>query len=253
MKQRIITALSLIAVIVPPIFLGGIYLDILLAFFGLAVIYEFMKVAGYKKYLPLSLLLVTYVFFNIFISYDWFIETSSLLIMILYLINVINNDFNVEKIAYIFMFSFFTIAVLKAFIDIYSVSLLIIVYLLLITYLTDTFAYFGGMLFGKHKLNERISPKKTIEGSIVGYFGGAGSGLIFGLYFLDLPYVLIIAGCLLIPIFSQLGDLAMSSVKRYFDCKDFSNIFPGHGGVLDRIDSLTFSLLVFNILMRMMM
>ena len=253
MKQRILTALALIAAIAPPIFLGGIYLDILLVFFGLAVIYEFMKVAGYKKYLPLSFLLVAYVFFNIFISYEWFVETSFLLIMILYLINVVNKDFNVEKISYIFMFSFFTVTVLKAFIDIYSISLLNIIYLLLITYLTDTFAYFGGMLFGKHKLNERISPKKTIEGSIVGYIGGLVSGLLFGFYFLSLPFKLILATSLIVPIFSQLGDLAMSSVKRYFNCKDFSNIFPGHGGVLDRIDSLTFSLLVFNILMRMML
>jgi len=150
------------------------------------------------------------------------------------------------------MFAVFILLALRAFNDLYAINVLVIVYLLLITYLTDSFAYFGGMLFGKHKLNPRISPKKTIEGSIIGYLGGVLTGLLFGLIFLRLPKALIIISSLLIPIFSQIGDLAMSSVKRHFACKDFSNIFPGHGGVLDRIDSLTFSLLIFNILVRMM-
>jgi len=252
MKQRIITGAILIAAIVPPIYLGGIYLEILLGVFVVAVVYEFIKVTNDQNIWSIFGLMVLYILFNLFITDQWFIETTGFLIILLYTVNVFSVNFDVMKISYLFMFAVFILLALRAFNDLYAINVLVIVYLLLITYLTDSFAYFGGMLFGKHKLNPRISPKKTIEGSIIGYLGGVLTGLLFGLIFLSLPKALIIISSLLIPIFSQIGDLAMSSVKRHFACKDFSNIFPGHGGVLDRIDSLTFSLLIFNILVRMM-
>ena len=251
MKQRIITGALLIAAIVPPIYFGGVYLQILLGVFVIAVVYEFIKVTNDQEIWSIFGLLVAYIFFNLFINDQWFIETTSLLIILLFTINVFNVNYDVMKISYLFMFAVFILLALRSFNDLYAINVLVIVYLLLITYLTDTFAYFGGMLFGKHKLNERISPKKTIEGAICGYLGGVLIGLIFGLIFLSLPKTLIIVSSLIIPIFSQIGDLAMSSVKRHFDCKDFSNILPGHGGVLDRIDSLTFSLLILNILVRL--
>ncbi|MEA5026293.1 MAG: phosphatidate cytidylyltransferase [Erysipelotrichaceae bacterium] len=250
MKQRIITGLVLIVGIIPPLIIGGIYLKFLIAVTALAIVYEFIKVMNDAKMWPLMAILAIYIYFNLFVSTAWLSESSALLIMVLYTINVLDEHFNVMKIAYLFMFAVYTVLALEAFMNIYSMGVYNIVFLLLITYLTDTFAYFGGMLFGKHKLNERISPKKTLEGSICGYLGGMAIGLTFGLTFLTLSHSLIIISSLLIPILSQIGDLAMSSVKRYFSCKDFSNLFPGHGGVLDRIDSLTFTLLVFNILVR---
>ncbi|MDD3923623.1 MAG: phosphatidate cytidylyltransferase [Erysipelotrichaceae bacterium] len=250
MKQRIITAIGIILAVVPPILLGGIYLQALLALFALVVIYEFLKVSILKNLYLVMMIIVTYIFLNLFVTTSYFSQTSIVLLLILFLINVISDDFNIEKIGYIFMLSFFTLMVLRAFLDIYHISKLIIVYLLIVTYITDSFAYFGGMLFGKHKLNQRISPKKTIEGSIIGYLFGLASGLLFGLNYLKLSTTLVVLASLIIPIFSQLGDLAMSSIKRHYGCKDFSNIFPGHGGVLDRIDSLTFSLLVFSVLIK---
>ena len=98
------------------------------------------------------------------------------------------------------------------------------------------------MAFGKHKLNERISPKKTIEGSFCGWLTGAIITTAFGLLVIkDVNKAFIIACGLLLPIVGQMGDLAFSAIKRYFKIKDFGTIFPGHGGVLDRIDSLLFS------------
>ena len=119
--------------------------------------------------------------------------------------------------------------------------------ILLATYLTDTGAYFAGRFFGRHKLNERISPKKTIEGAIGGYLFGAIGSFLFG-YFMVLDlfplwYISLIS-CTM-PLAGQLGDLSFSAVKRHFNVKDFGTIFPGHGGVLDRIDSLIFNLLIF--------
>ncbi len=111
--------------------------------------------------------------------------------------------------------------------------------------MTDTFAYFGGTLFGKHKLVPEISPKKTVEGALIGgVFGLLGvllTGILFQQYFeLSLPvYMYAILGALLCTL-SQVGDLTASIVKRQFGVKDYSSIMGAHGGVMDRLDSVIF-------------
>ena len=98
------------------------------------------------------------------------------------------------------------------------------------------------MLFGKHKLNERISPKKTIEGSVGGFIISTIVCLSFSFIFIKgFPIGLSIVASITLPIMGQIGDLAFSAIKRHFAIKDFGNIFPGHGGILDRIDSLIFN------------
>lgn len=112
--------------------------------------------------------------------------------------------------------------------------------MLLLNFMVDTFAYFSGRAFGKHKLWEAVSPKKTVEGAIGGV---VASVLITGLYWHHfvkpvawplLIFFLVLACC------AQLGDLIQSKLKRQFDIKDSSSLIPGHGGVYDRIDSLLF-------------
>ena len=113
-------------------------------------------------------------------------------------------------------------------------------YVIIIAYITDACAYFIGTKFGKHKLNERISPKKTIEGFIGGWLGGCILSLIWALcfqFFKVNPWVFII-GSIVLPIVSQIGDLIFSMIKRFYGIKDFSKLIPGHGGLLDRLDSL---------------
>ena len=108
---------------------------------------------------------------------------------------------------------------------------------------TDTFAYFTGVFFGKHKLCPEISPKKTIEGSIGGTVGCIVLLLLYGLlldkvFEMDINYVkLTILGVIASPV-SQIGDLTASIIKRKFGVKDYGNLFPGHGGILDRLDSV---------------
>jgi phosphatidate cytidylyltransferase len=103
----------------------------------------------------------------------------------------------------------------------------------------DTFAYFTGKLFGKHKLTEKISPKKTIEGSIGGSLGVLLISWSF-VYFFNLNYLYILV-CFIASIFSQFGDLAASAIKRNTSLKDYGIILPGHGGFLDRFDSVLFA------------
>ncbi|MBE2184110.1 MAG: phosphatidate cytidylyltransferase [Anaerolineae bacterium] len=113
--------------------------------------------------------------------------------------------------------------------------------ILALTWGSDIFAYIGGRLFGRHPLAPTISPKKTVEGAIVGYFGGAVPSLLLLQAASQLnPATLLIS--LFGPIIAILGDLLESWIKRKFGVKDSHvhglNIFPGHGGVLDRVDAL---------------
>ena len=114
------------------------------------------------------------------------------------------------------------------------------------TWGTDTAAYFAGRFFGKHKLAPRISPKKTIEGAIGGVALGVVGTVLVGSWLLGLQWYFTVPLGFGVAIVSILGDLFESWVKRRFDTKDLGKIIPGHGGLLDRIDSfLAVSVLVF--------
>lgn len=109
---------------------------------------------------------------------------------------------------------------------------------------TDTFAYLIGKKIGKHKLS-KISPKKSIEGAIAGTIGATVIAILYtvamnNIYSLGYSYLFVVIATIILSIIGQLGDFAASSIKRYVDVKDYSNLIPGHGGMLDRIDSLMF-------------
>jgi phosphatidate cytidylyltransferase len=113
------------------------------------------------------------------------------------------------------------------------------------TFMTDTFAFFVGSKFGRRKLCPAISPKKTVEGSIGGLLGSIFTVLLVGIvlnrvYNSNVNIMHFAAIGLLGGVFSQLGDLSASVIKRYCGIKDYGSIMPGHGGILDRIDSLLF-------------
>ncbi|MBR5479842.1 MAG: phosphatidate cytidylyltransferase [Clostridia bacterium] len=124
------------------------------------------------------------------------------------------------------------------------------IYLIIVPFMaawiTDTGAYFTGYFLGKHKLAPTISPKKTVEGAIGGVIVCVLSFIIYGFimekcFLLDANYlVLAIAGLVLSPI-AQIGDLSLSIIKREYNIKDYGVIFPGHGGILDRFDSVLFT------------
>ncbi|MEO8514742.1 MAG: phosphatidate cytidylyltransferase [Ignavibacteria bacterium] len=113
---------------------------------------------------------------------------------------------------------------------------------LVMVWVSDTFAFFGGKLFGKHKLAERISPKKTWEGSIFGFLFTIVAGIVIWKFFYPqfsmMHWVLV---AVIVGIFAQLGDLFESNLKRSVKVKDSSNLIPGHGGALDRFDSILFA------------
>jgi phosphatidate cytidylyltransferase len=113
----------------------------------------------------------------------------------------------------------------------------------------DTAAYYGGRLMGRHKLAPMLSPKKTVEGAIAGAVASAGVGTALGSVWLGRPFLALLAMCLAAGLAGQIGDLAESAMKRSAGIKDSSNRLPGHGGVLDRVDSLLFAAPVFQFLL----
>ncbi len=110
-------------------------------------------------------------------------------------------------------------------------------------WVTDTFAYFVGRAFGKHKLIPEISPKKTVEGAIGGMLFNIIAFLVYGFiiqFFFEVKanYLVLAVSGLILSVVAQLGDLWASQIKREHGVKDFSNILPGHGGIMDRYDSI---------------
>ena len=160
-----------------------------------------------------------------------------------------NNIFSINDAFYLIGGIFFLGTSFSLLILIRNISLNLLIYLFLITVITDTYAYIGGSLIGRHKLTT-ISPKKTIEGSIVGTFMGTAIGSVYYYNMIGGVTVFqVIFLSLVLTLLSEIGDLMFSSIKRYFNKKDYSNLIPGHGGILDRFDSIIFVVLAFIIVL----
>jgi len=114
-----------------------------------------------------------------------------------------------------------------------------------IIWIGDTSAYYGGRAIGRHLLAPKVSPKKTVEGAITGLVGSVIAGSLLGSWLLDDAWSRLIVISALTAVAGQLGDLAESVLKRSVGVKDSSSILPGHGGILDRLDSLFFAAPVF--------
>ena len=254
MKQRIITGIVLIIVLLPCVILGGIPFKILIALISGAGIFEMLSICDRPKVnIYLYGLVGVFVFYSLFFENAFLIPSEIILIYLIILLacSMFDDGMNFMRLCY-----YFTAGTIIAmgFHLLYQIRLIYgfehLLLLALATFGTDTGAYFTGMKFGKHKLCPRLSPKKTIEGSIGGIILGTVLSVAYGAYIhINIPIYLLIISCLILTMTSQIGDLTFSSMKRTFEVKDFSQILPGHGGILDRFDSILFNSIVFGILL----
>lgn len=271
MLQRIITAVVLIAILLPLLFLSWqcVYIiPALVALMALAAVYELLKClrsqvdeAGtaataredFVVSIPAYLIAVGLPLATAFVaSIHAFILAAAavftLYLLYLFAVAVLRQGrMHFAEVAEVFT------GVLYITLSFASLSLLQhktqeggYLYLLVFfgAWVTDTFAYFTGRFFGKHKLNPVISPKKTVEGSIGGILFCMISFVLFGIvmqfgkWHFTVHYPLLLLSGLLCSVVSQVGDLITSLIKREHGVKDYGKIFPGHGGVLDRFDSV---------------
>ena len=158
----------------------------------------------------------------------------------------INDSLYVIGIVYFLGLSFGNLIFLR------DTNIVKCIYIFIIAFITDTYAYIGGSLIGQHKLTE-ISPKKTIEGSVIGTIMGTLVGAVYYYNMVGgLTTFRVVILSLVLAIVSEIGDLLFSSIKRYFDKKDYSNLIPGHGGILDRFDSVIYVSLVLSLIYSLM-
>ena len=256
MKQRLITAFILIAILRPILYLGGWPLKILMVVGGLMATYEITKLT--EKKWPAYLRILSYAFMLLIMFINLLGVKYFFLVQCLILITLMSFIVFYEKVTFedaTLMFVLYTIfgMVAGSLFKMYEYSNMVIFYVLIATCVTDAGAYSVGRRIGKRKLNERISPNKTIEGAVGGYIIGAIVSFVFAYFVLcrtiNMPVLLFVCGSILLPFVGQIGDLFYSAIKRHYGIKDFGTIFPGHGGVLDRLDSVSFNMILMYVLM----
>lgn len=239
--QRVISAVFILLFMLGLVFINGYFLLIGILFLSNVAIYE-LNLALSK----ISFKLITipaYLFNNIFILLTYYYRDKYLLpllsiyLLVLLIVLIFSDHLNINNIFSNIFISIYISLSYACFILIKDSNWLF--YLFGIASITDTCAYLVGMGFGKNKLYEKLSPKKTIEGSIGGIVGAVLFAIVFE-YFTDIKinYIIFIIMTILLSMISQIGDLIASYIKRKADIKDYGYIFKGHGGVMDRFDSV---------------
>lgn len=265
MKKRVISALVALAIIIPLICVGGTAFNVGVYIISVIALKEFMDMKAVKKPLPIFIQLIAYIFMTLIIlvdkKVDMFFTLDYRILTSLFMAFLLPTIFYHERTKYSINDSFYTIGGLlflsismSLLVLVRSISLELLVFLLLIPMITDIFAYVGGMLIGKHKLLEEISPKKTVEGMVVGTLMGVFVSAMYYHTVIDVEFskLWLLVICTFLSVLGQLGDLVFSAIKRHFGKKDFSNLMPGHGGILDRLDSIIFVILGFMFFINLM-
>lgn len=252
--KRVSSAVLGLPMVIIVLLLGNKYvIDVALAIVAVIALHEYFN--AFSKYKPIKwigyLSAISISLIHI-IPEDMLLKTIALaipvIVIVLFMQLVINNmKISIIDIA-ITLFGICYIVLFILFIPLMAGEengKIYIWYIFIISWGTDIFAYLVGKRFGKHKFS-KISPNKSIEGCVAGIVGAVVLALIYT-FFVNkfalvhvISYVAITIVAIILSIVGQFGDFSASSIKRFVGIKDFSNLIPGHGGILDRIDSLIF-------------
>ena len=246
MKELIIRTISgfigvLILIIITS--LGGVVLDTGILIFSIIGLYEFYKAidkCGCKPIKVLGYLFCILLFLNN-LNIKWASLDFSLfcILLILLLLMVFKNKISIMDISVTLMGILYVPFLMFHITYLDGTRYIWLIYI--IAWGTDTFAYIVGNLFGKNKLCPKLSPNKTVEGSLGGIGGSLLLTLIFSKYFKLYPMWKLVLLSIIASVMAQLGDLTASRIKRITGIKDYGYIMPGHGGILDRFDSILFT------------
>ena len=260
LKVRIISAVVALIIVIPLLIYGKIPFYIGVGVIGIIGFNEMLTLINKEKEIPKLVKYISMICFVLFILYavnesefviDFKLVIISTLLMLLPLIFYGDNKkynssdaFQLLGVTLFLGISFHYLLVLR------NISIHTLFYLMFITIMTDTFAHFFGVNVGKNKLCPSISPNKTVEGMLGGTLFGTFIGMVYYLTFINQSanVLLVIFTTLFLSLMAQFGDLVFSMIKRKYDVKDYGNIMPGHGGVLDRLDSLIFTILAYVLL-----
>ena len=261
MKERTLTSIAIIAVaLLIVVFSGYLVYPIALGILAVVAAFEILRVINIHKNLILTL--PAYIIAAVFPVLAYFVKgetviqyllllAGSMFVYLLWLMAV--SVFSKGKIPFSRMSEVFS-AVLYVTVSVSSLSLIrylnravgvfAVILVFVISWVCDTFAFAVGSLIGKHKLIPEVSPKKTVEGSIGGVVFSTIFCILYGfvieLIFKDVTANYLVLGFCgaILSVVSQIGDLIASMIKREYGAKDYGRIFPGHGGVMDRFDSV---------------
>lgn len=253
MKKRIISAIIALIILVPLIILGGIPYQVGILFLSLLGYREILNLIFKNAKMPEIIKFFSFLSVGLLsLCQDAIVPCISLIVIFIFLplIFINKSEYNFDIASKLFGSIIFTGIIFYQLNIVRLNSIDELLYLLLISIMNDTFAYFGGNLFGKHKLLPRVSPNKTIEGSIIGLLFGTVIPSVYYIFMIDpgVSIMMIIIITVILSIIGQLGDLVFSAIKRNYDIKDFSNIMPGHGGIMDRVDSISFIVMAYAVI-----
>ena len=262
MKERIVSAIVMILIFVPLLLIGHLPFACFMTFLSMLGLYELIHMRESKKEFPFLLKIFAYLlvaFFSL-LNYKQNVFTSTIdfrtvtFIIFAFLLPMIfikkRELYELNDALFLVGAVLFIGLSFNLFILIRNYDLNYFIYLLLVTVITDTFAMITGKYIGVNPLCPKISPHKTIEGLIGGVLTGTFVAATFYHVVIQpaMPLIPLILFTILLSIIGQMGDLVFSSIKRNYKMKDFSNLIPGHGGILDRLDSFIFVSLAFVLL-----
>lgn len=260
MKQRVISAIIALIVVIPLIILGGYAYYVGVGIMSILAYYEIVKVREKEKKMDTSIKLLGLVAYLCIImsaiikkdsfNIDYRLYILDLFVCLLPLVVMTKKEYDAEDALVLVSITLLLGIAFNFLIVIRNLSILYLLYVVLVTIMADTFAHFFGTKIGKIKLCPKVSPNKTVEGLLGGLFFGTFIGTMFFITFINVNssvfYVAVVS--LTISLAAEFGDLVFSAIKRRYGVKDYGNIMPGHGGVLDRLDSILFAVLAFSYL-----
>ena len=252
MKQRIITAVIAGAAFLSLIVIGSWPFTLLMVVLATIALGELLKMKRVKKISLIGIISLFLMWLLLiperFLTLDWLhvdqLELFLLAIIVLLAFTVISkNKFTFDEAGFIILAAVYIGLGFHYFINTRFLDngMSIIFFILILVWATDSGAYFAGRAFGKHKLWPEISPKKTIEGSVGGIVLAFAAGSFYIIFFPVFDsWLTTMLFILVVSTVGQIGDLVESALKRHYAVKDSGQVLPGHGGILDRFDSLIY-------------